>query len=52
VATFQREKWWVTLTVMPQVLGVNFSGNVDGNHHLELEGHERWNIRLILGFSL
>ena len=51
VATYQREKWWATLTVMPQVFGVNFSENVDGNHHLELEGHERWNIRLILGFS-
>lgn len=51
VATFQQEKWWATLTVMPQVYGANFSDNPDGNPHLELEGHERWNIRLIVGFS-
>jgi hypothetical protein len=49
VATFQTEKWWATLTVMPQVVGANFSGNVDSNHSLELEGHERWNVRLIVG---
>lgn len=51
VVTYQQEKWWATLTVMPQVLGVNFSGNVDGNHALELEGHERVNVRLVLGIS-
>ena len=51
VATYQQEKWWATLTIMPQLLGVNFSGNADGNHQLDLEGHERWNVRLILGFS-
>jgi hypothetical protein len=49
--TYQREKWWATLTVMPQVAGANFAGNVDGNHQLDLEGHERWNARLIAGFS-
>jgi len=51
VLAYQREKWWATLTVMPQVLGANFSDNVDRNHHLELQGHERWNMRLIAGFS-
>jgi hypothetical protein len=51
VVTFQQEKWWATLTVMPQVYGANFSGNPDNNPHLELEGHERWNMRLIVGFS-
>ncbi len=51
VGTYRQEKWWATLTVMPQVLGVNFSGNVDDNHYLELEGHERVNARLIVGFS-
>jgi hypothetical protein len=39
------------LTVMPQVVGANFAGNVDNNHNLELEGHERWNVRLIAGIS-
>src|SRR4051812_6067091 len=51
VATYQQEKWWATLTVMPQVVGANFSENADGNHALELEGHERWNVRLIVGIS-
>jgi hypothetical protein len=51
VVTYRQEKWWTTLTVMPQVLGVNFSGNVDQNHQLELEGHERWNIRWVVGIS-
>ena len=51
VLTYQRDKWWATLSVMPQVLGVNFSENVDNNHHFELEGHERLNVRLIFGIS-
>jgi hypothetical protein len=51
VVTYQRERWWATLTVMPQVVGANFSENADGNHSLELEGHERWNVRLIFGIS-
>jgi hypothetical protein len=51
VVTYQRNKWWTTFTVMPQVVGANFAENIDGNHSLELEGHERWNIRLIVGFS-
>jgi hypothetical protein len=36
---------------MPQIFGANFSENVDGNHALELEGHERLNVRLIVGFG-
>jgi hypothetical protein len=51
VATYQRERWWATMTVMPQVVGANFTENVDGNHSLDLEGHERWNVRLIVGIS-
>lgn len=51
VVSYRQEKWWAALTVMPQVFGANFSGNPDQNTHLELEGHERWNSRLILGFS-
>ena len=52
VVTYQEEKWWATLTVMPQIYGANFSGDPDRNDQLELEGHDRWNVRLILGFSL
>ena len=51
VVTYRRENWWATLTVMPQVFGSNFTEDPDKNHHLELEGHERWNVRLIAGFS-
>ena len=39
-----------TLTVMAQAYGANYEGDPDGNHHLELEAHERWNVRLIFGF--
>ena len=51
VLAYRNEKWWATLTVMPQVYGANFGGNPDGNVHLDLEGHERLNIRLIAGIS-
>jgi len=51
VATYAEERWWATLSVMPQVYGANFQDNPDGNSHLDLEGHERWNVRLIFGFS-
>lgn len=37
---------------MPQIYGTNFSGDPDGNRHFELEGHERVNIRLLIGISL
>jgi hypothetical protein len=49
--SYHRQKWWAALSVMPQVCGVNFSDNPDSNHHLELEGHERLNFRLLVGFS-
>ena len=51
VVSYRREHWWATLTVMPQVFGTNFEGDPDHNHQLELEGHERWNIRLIVGYN-
>ena len=52
VASYRRENWWATLTVMPQVWGDTLHGeNPDGNRGLELEGHERWNVRLIAGIT-
>jgi hypothetical protein len=51
VVTYRQERWWATLSVMPQILGVNFAENVDDDHHFELEGHERVNVRLIFGIS-
>lgn len=51
VASYRREKWWATLAVLPQIYGSNFGDNPDENSNLELEGHERLNVRLILGLS-
>ena len=51
VINYRHERWWATLTVMPQIFGANFSGDVDNDHNFELEGHERLNVRLIVGFS-
>jgi hypothetical protein len=50
--SYRQEKWWAAFTVLPQIYGANFSGNPDGNSHLELEGHERLNVRLLIGISL
>jgi len=51
VLGYRQEKWWSALTVMPQIFGANFNGDPDGHHNLELEGHERVNIRLLIGIS-
>jgi hypothetical protein len=49
VVSYQREHWWATLTVMPQIFGRNFVDNPSQSDHLDLEGHERWNARLLVG---
>ncbi len=49
--SYHRQKWWSALSVLPQIYGANFLGNPAANHHLELEGHERLNVRLLFGFS-
>ena len=51
VVSYHRAKWWAALSVMPQVYGANFTGDPDNNHHLELQGHERINVRLLFGFA-
>lgn len=51
VLAYKQEKWWAALTVMPQIFGANFDGNPSKSNYQELEGHERWNARLIVGFS-
>lgn len=51
VVNYRQEKWWATLSVLPQVYGRNFIGDPDNNHSLDLAGHERLNIRLIVGVS-
>lgn len=51
VLSYRQERWWAALTVMPQVFGANWNGNPGGDSQLELEAHERYNIRLLLGIS-
>ena len=53
VVTYSRENWWATLTVLPQVWGKHTNGgsDPDGRSGLELEDHERVNIRLIFGIG-
>ena len=51
VVSYRQEKWWAALTIMPQIFGVNYIGNPDHNSHLDLEGHERVNVRLLIGSS-
>ena len=52
VVSYRQEKWWAALTVMPQIFGANFNGNPGGNSWLELEAHERVNLRLLIGITL
>ena len=52
VVSYRQENWWAALTVMPQVYGANFNGNPGGNSWLELEAHERVNVRLMFGIEL
>lgn len=51
VLCYKRAGWFATLSVMPQIYGANFGGDPDGNRWLDLEGHERLNVRLICGFD-
>ena len=51
VLSYRREKWWTALTVMPQIYGWNNRGSQDGNSHLELNDHEKLNIRWLFGFN-
>ncbi len=46
---YRTEKWWATLSILPQIYGWNYDGNPDGNRHLDLLEHERINVRLIVG---
>ncbi len=49
--SYHRQKWWAAVSVLPQVYGATFTGDPDANQHLELEGHERLNFRLLVGIS-
>ena len=49
--SYHRQKWWAAISVLPQIYGANFTEDSDKNYHLELQGHERLNFRLMVGFS-
>ena len=49
--SYRRANWWTALSVMPQVYGANFTGNPDGISHLDLQGHERLDVRLVFGIG-
>lgn len=51
VVSYRRQHWWAALSIMPQVYGANYGGDPDGNSSLELEGHERLNIRFLFGLN-
>ncbi|HTL70141.1 MAG TPA: DUF6662 family protein [Candidatus Eisenbacteria bacterium] len=52
VVSYRRENWWATLTFLTQCYGTNdTSPDPDGNNSLELEDHELFNVRLIIGIS-
>lgn len=51
VLSYRQEKWWAALTVLPQIYGWNSGDNSDGNSHLELNDHEKINVRLLIGFN-
>jgi hypothetical protein len=50
--SYRQEKWWAALSVMPQIFGANFHGDPDGNGNLDLAGHERVNVRLMVSITL
>jgi hypothetical protein len=49
--SYRAEAWWAALSVLPQVYGQSFQSNPSNIQGLDLEGHERINIRLIVGFG-
>lgn len=51
VVSYRRENWWAALTVMPQIYGANRSNSPDGASGRDLGGHEKLNVRLLVGFG-
>ncbi len=51
VVSYRAIRWWAALSVLPQIYGQSFQGNPSNLQGLDLEGHERINIRLIVGFG-
>ena len=50
--SYRQERWWAAISILPQVFGANFNGNPGGNSWLELEAHERLNVRLVFSLTL
>ena len=51
VVSYRQERWWATLTVLPQIFGRDLQDDEDGHRHLVLDGHERVNARLLIGID-
>lgn len=51
VLSYRQDKWWAALTVMPQIYGWNTRGTHDGDNNLELNHHEKINVRLLFGYN-
>ncbi|MBL9139110.1 MAG: hypothetical protein JNK85_24800 [Verrucomicrobiales bacterium] len=51
VLSYRQERFWAALTVMPQIYGWNNSQSQDGNSNLDLDGHERIQVRLLFGIQ-
>jgi len=49
--SYHAERWWVTLSVLPQIYGRNFQENDDKEVDLDLAHHEKINVRLLVGVS-
>jgi hypothetical protein len=52
VISYRTDKWWLALTVMPQVYGVNYGGNPDHNTSLDLAHNEKFHVRVLFGINL
>lgn len=55
VAAYAADSWWAALTVLPQIAAIKGDDEDDadeGQSSLELEEHERIEVRLLLGFHL
>lgn len=52
VVSYRQEKWWATISFLPQIFGRDYKGDQDGYRNLSLLGQERYTVRLLLGISL
>ena len=51
VVSYHQERWWVALTVLPQIVGWNADESEDGNHNLDLAHNEKISVRFLIGIN-